>query len=233
MKEILLIIAIAWGLGFVSLVEAQENCSRPVGFVCDRTQINQYWLSLDLKRQQLKSKYDDQSSIDRAEAEIAIEQYRRDLNEVRSCQKSLGLQPQPAQCSLSLHVKNSIGGKYFLRETIFHMTESNGECIRSEKSRQQEIINDSGKFIADSLNGHWTFQHVGPSCQSNGPTGAITERKFSLRGYEPTYPNSKGYFQVIDWADTETGNYNVSQQWARQIQMGQQTTLAVRGRRIG
>ncbi|HAZ13456.1 MAG: hypothetical protein A2X86_13080 [Bdellovibrionales bacterium GWA2_49_15] len=227
MQNILLAVAFAWCLGLMSLVHAQDNCPTPVGFVCDRAQITQYRLSLDLNSQQLRSRYDDKSSIDRAEAEIAVEQYRRELNELRACQRTLG---QPLiSCNLSLHIKNPIGGKFFLRETVFDVSESAGECVRWERSRQQDLMDDQGKFIASSLNGHWSFQRVSPTCGSNGATGTSTSRNFSLRGYEPGFPTSKGYFQVIDWADSETYDYKVSQQWARQIQMGTRTTLAVRG----
>ncbi|MBI2520809.1 MAG: hypothetical protein HYV97_10345 [Bdellovibrio sp.] len=227
MKEILALIAMAWCFGLVNIVQADHDCQRPVGFVCDLAQLNQYRLSLDLNRQQLKNRFDDRPSIDHSEVELAIEEYRRDLNELRSCQRTLGA--TLTSCHLSLNVKNSIGGKYFLRETVINMTEVGGECLRSEEAREQEIINDTGKSIANSLNGHWIFQHVAPTCQSNGASGASTTRIFTLRGYDEAYPNSKGYFQLIDWAESDSYDYQVSQQWARQIQMGQQTTLAVRG----
>ncbi len=231
MKELLGLVVLAFCLSLFNFVQAQEHCPYPSSFVCDSSQIVQYRLQVDLHRQELKSRYDMVSLLNHSEVEPALAQYLQELNDLRACQASLGQIQSP--CNMTLSIKNPIGGRYFLRETAYEVSELIGTCQRRELTRDQDIINDQGRAIATSMNGFWSFQNVRPTCHSAGVMSATTSRSFSFRGYEPRYPDSKGYFQVIDWAEAESADdadeYRVSQNWARQIQMGAQTTLSFHG----
>ena len=174
--------------------------------------------------------YQDKVIIEPLVSAKMYDRYLRAVNELRSCETSLGMKDHAFNCDLIINNKKAISEKYFIREPVLTMRERDGQCVKTSRSGLQTIYNDQNQAVVySSENGAWSFiKEDAIPCLSNGRSKATTGRVLMLGGHIPDSSKSKGYFQVIDWGIPESAFPN-SRSRAEQIQMGADTTLTIRG----
>ena len=156
--------------------------------------------------------------------EEVFSSYIRGSNDIRQCQKELGLVQD--RCSIPMRFEDSNNERFNIDYNLDFLSQENGECV-FHPFNSILIMNRSGEQIANNLNDKWSFnQKVNCSSSIDGNTYSHS------RGY---VLNDKGAL-VIDWFNEATNITNpsnviedtrVSQNIGRRVEMGNNTRLNV------
>lgn len=183
---------------------------------CTEETVSLYRVQMASVKQQIKDRFYKKPNINKLELKEEMNSYIGGINQLRSCERSLG--KNKTRCSLSIIERNALPNNLYQEIFISEIGERDNQCQTVPVIDREEIINSEDKTIAYRLKNHWILPFQKTTCVANDPNRTPTTRSIQLGGYDPKYQKSS-YILAIDWTDGEI-NYPVSAHWGKRANLG-------------